>query len=78
MMYVYGPADGKARNISNARFPNDRAPMHKTFRNLFQWLIESGFFEKAPVSGGLLTTRTTQLEEAVLQAIEEDPQTSTN
>lgn len=80
MIYIYGLADGncyEAVRIYRERFPNNRTPNHQTFRNIFLRLRESGSFRRGPVVGRPLTTRTVELEEAILNEVEQRPSTST-
>lgn len=79
MVYVYGLADGncsEARRLYAERFPNSRTPNHQTFRNIFQRLSESGTFSKRLRIGRPMAIRTPEIEEAVLNAIEDEPSTS--
>lgn len=81
MHFVYGLADGnarEARRIYQERFPNRVLPAAATFTNVHRRLAETGSFKGAhDVPGRPRTARTPELEEAVLNAVEEDPGTST-
>lgn len=81
MHFVYGLADGnsyEAKRIYQARYPNRVAPCTQTFVSLHRRLSETGSFARvSDIPGRPRTVRTPQLEEAVLNRIEEDPETST-
>lgn len=81
MHFVYGLADGnarEARRIYQERYPNRVLPAAKTFTNLHRRLAETGSFMRTrDIPGRPRTARTPELEEAVLNAIDENPGTST-
>lgn len=80
MHYVYGLADGnatEARRIYQERYPNRALPDSRTFSNIHRRLRETGSFKKGTSEGRPLSVRTLEIEEAVLQEIEEHPETST-
>lgn len=80
MHYVYGLADGnafEARRIYQERYPNRILPDSRTFTNIHRRLTETGSLRKGSSEGRPRTTRTPEIEDAVLQEIEEHPETST-
>lgn len=80
MVFAYGLADGnssEARRIYQERYPQRVTPCAATFANLFRRLSQSGSFERNSAVGRPQTTRSPELEEAVLDEISEHPETST-
>lgn len=81
MHFVYGMAHGnacEAQRIYEELYPRRRIPCAPTFQNLHQRLSETGTFNKSTILMGRPTTvRNVQLEEAVLNEIEENPDKST-
>lgn len=80
MHFVYGLANGntlRARRIYQARYPNRVLPNSRTFSNIHRRLSETGKFQKGTSEGRPRTTRTPETEEAVLQEIDEHPESST-
>lgn len=79
--FVYGLADGnafEAKRLYQERYPNRIAPCPQTFVNLHRRLSETGTFARtSDIPGRPRTVRTPQLEEAVLNRVEENPETST-
>lgn len=79
--FTYGMAHGNAqaaRRMYHARFPQRVTPHVQTFINVHARLCETGSFKRTTdVPGRPATVRTVAIEEAVLNRIEEDPQTST-
>lgn len=81
MHFIYGLADGnaaEARRIYQERFPNREIPSERTFTRLHARLCETGTLTAhAERVGRPRVIMTQQLEEAILQAVEDDPSTST-
>lgn len=81
MHFVYGMAHGnsyEAKRIYEDLYPLRRHPCAPTFQNLHLRLSETGTLNKSTILLGRPTTvRTVQLEEAVLNEIEQNPDTST-
>lgn len=79
--FTYGLANGnayEARRLYQERYPNRTTPTSKTFSRIHARLRETGTFEKAShLSGAHRTVRTPETEEAVLNLVEEHPETST-
>jgi hypothetical protein len=79
MHFIYGLANGnaeEARRIYQDRYPYRVIPCAKTFRTLHARLCETGSFNKNMGGGRPETITTPELEEAILDAIEEDPSNS--
>lgn len=81
MHFLYGMAHGNARaarRLYHERFPQRPVPNTQTFINIHARLCETGSFKKStnPI-GRPATVRTVQMEEAVLNEIERNPETST-
>lgn len=81
MHFMYGRANGnslEACRLYTEMYPNRRPPHHSTFTRLHQRLHESGTFEKRSLDTGRHRhIRTPELEVAVLNIIEAQPETST-
>lgn len=81
MHYTYGLADGnalRARRIYQERYPNRVIPDARTFSSIHRRLQETGTFKIDNSSKGAHpTVRTPEIEEAVLNTVEEHPETST-
>lgn len=81
MHMVYGYCNGNAHMAEQEyrlRFPNRRHPIGSTFQSLDQRLRETGsFLPRKANAGRPRRRRTVQLEQQVLDAVEEDPSTST-
>lgn len=81
MHFIYGLANGnarEARRLYMERYPNRIIPDHRIFSNIHRRLVETGTFNKNSNDAGRpRTVRTPQIEEAVLNEIEEHPETST-
>ena len=81
MHFVYGLANGnsyEARRIYQQRYPRRLVPCAETFSNIHRRLAETGTFKRnRNTPGKPQTVRTPELEEAVLQIIDEHPETST-
>ena len=80
MHYVYGLADCNgelARRIYQERYPNRTLPDSRTFCNIHRRLVETGSVHRGTSEGRPSSVRTPDIEEAVLQAVVECPQTST-
>lgn len=81
MVFVYGLADGnalQARRIYEERYPQRVTPCSATFTNTFHRLFTTGSVAKdVAVPGRPQIIRTPALEEAVLDEIEQHPETST-
>lgn len=81
MHFVYGLANGnsyEARRIYQQKYPRRLVPCAETFTNIHRRLAETGTFERNKNTlGRPQTIRTPELEEAVLQLIDEHPETST-
>lgn len=79
--YMYGLADGSARTarrLYQEKFPNRVTPDSRTFSNLHRRLAETGTFKgNHQLKGAHRTTRTPEIEEAVLNSIDENPTLST-
>lgn len=79
--FMYGRANGnflEACRFYTEMYPNRRPPHHSTFTRLHQRLHESGTFEKRSLDTGRhRQIRTPELEVAVLNIIEAQPETST-
>lgn len=78
---MYGLSDcnrALARRLYSERFPNRRLPSENTFLKVHDRLTQYGSFTTPPLGRGRpRTTRTLDLEESVLQAVEDDPSSST-
>ncbi|KAG5893032.1 hypothetical protein JTB14_026584 [Gonioctena quinquepunctata] len=81
MHFVHGLEDGnarKARRIYQERFPNRVLPSAPRFTSIHRRLAGTGSFKRAAdIIGKPRAVRTPELEEAVLNALEENPETST-
>lgn len=80
MHFVYGMANGNAkgaRRLYQERYPNRVVPDSRTFTNIHLRLSESGCFKHNTSEGRPRSVRTPEVEEAVLQEVEENPETST-
>lgn len=81
MHFVYGMANGnsaEAARMYAEMYPQRVAPHHTLFLRLHQRLRENGTFKKRTYDCGRhREVRTPALEEAVIQIIEEQPETST-
>lgn len=81
MHFTYGRANGNAlaaQRLYAEQYPQRRLPHHSTFTSIHQRLREFGNFKKRSYdSGRTREVRTEALEEAVLNLIEESPETST-
>lgn len=81
MHFVYGMAHGNARaarRMYQERYPNRPLPNRQLFVNIHSRLGETGSFKRSTaLIGRPRTVRTVQIEEAVINAIEENPETST-
>lgn len=81
MHFIYGLANGsslEARRLYAERYPQRVIPHHTIFARLHQRLRDAGTFKKKTVDCGRhREVRTAALEEAVLNLIEEHPETST-
>lgn len=81
MLLVYGYCERNGHEcvrVYSERFPNRRVPHRQTFAAVERRLRETGRF--APVTanfGRQRTTRTPNVEEAILNTVDEDPTTST-
>nr|CAH7761519.1 unnamed protein product [Callosobruchus chinensis] len=77
MHYMYGLADGnalQAKRLYEERFPDRNVPDARTFSILHRRLCEKGSFDQDNHLKGIQrTARTPEIEDAVLNAIEEDP-----
>lgn len=81
MHYMYGLADGRspeARRLYQERFPNRVIPDRRTFANVHRRLTETGTLKpNNQLKGAHRTVRTPEIEEAVLNSIDENPELST-
>lgn len=81
MHFMYGLANGnakEARRLYIERFPNRIIPDHRIFSTIHRRLVETGSVGKISSDVGRpRNVRTPQIEEAVLNEIEEHPETST-
>lgn len=81
MHFVYGLANGhafEARRVYAERYPQREIPDARTFTNIHQRLHETGRVEKSySEAGRTMSIRTAELEEAVLNEVDEHPETST-
>lgn len=81
MHFTYGRANGnslEAQRLYAEQYPQRRLPHHTTFTTIHRRLRERGNFEKRSYdSGRTREVRTAAVEEAVLNSIEEFPETST-
>lgn len=81
MHFYYGMAQGNAhaaRRMYHQRFPQRIVPAINTFIRIHARLSETGSFKRSRVViGRPATVRTVQIEEAVLNEIEMNPETST-
>lgn len=81
MHFIYGFANGnarEARRLYMERYPNRMIPDQRVFSDIHRRLVETGTVKKNTNDAGRpRTVRTPQIEEAVLNEIEEDPETST-
>lgn len=81
MHFIYGLANGnarEARRLYMERYPNRLIPNHRMFPNIHRRLVETGTFNKNINDAGRpRTVRTPQIEEAVLNEVNEHPDTST-
>jgi hypothetical protein len=81
MHFTYGYANGnalEAQRLYAEQYPERRLPHHTTFTNIHQRLRELGKFEKRSHDcGRSREVRTEAVDEAVLNLIEESPETST-
>lgn len=78
IIYVYGYCDGNTRaacNEYNLRYPNRRQPYREVFSNAFRRLREFGINERR--SGGPHPQHTVAQEIAIIDAVLDDPTTST-
>nr|CAH7742507.1 unnamed protein product [Callosobruchus chinensis] len=76
MHYLYGLADGnalQAKRLYEERFPDRNVPDARTFSNLHRRLCEKGSFDQDNHLKVQLIAKTPEIEDAVLNAIEEDP-----
>lgn len=78
---TYGAANGNGREAARLyaeRFPQRRHPHHSTFPSVDRRLRETGTFRPHLADTGRPRfVRTPQLEETILEAVSENPQTST-
>ena len=79
IIFVYGYCDGNGRAAAREyerRFPGRRCPNHQTFANVFAFIREEGHF---PTQNNIdqPVRHPVQEEEEVLNAVEENPKTST-
>lgn len=81
MYFIYGLADGNGRNVQRLyqqRYPTRCYPNRKTFEGIHRRLREHGTFQTATFNSGRpRSTRTADVEQAILDAIERNPGTST-
>nr|CAH7719299.1 unnamed protein product [Callosobruchus chinensis] len=81
MHYMYGLADGRspeARRLYQERFPIRVIPDMRTFANVNRRLTETGTLKpNNQLKGAHWAVRTTEIEEAVLNLIDENPEVST-
>nr|CAH7729232.1 unnamed protein product [Callosobruchus chinensis] len=81
MPFCYGMAQGNAhaaRRIYHERYPQRAVPAVRTFIRIHARLSETGSFKRSRVViGRPAIVRTVQMEEAVLNEIERNPETST-
>lgn len=81
MHFIYGLANGnsrEARRLYMERYPNRMIPNHRMFSNIHSRLVETGTLNKNTHDAGRpRTVRTPQVEEAVLNEIDQHPDTST-
>lgn len=81
MHFIYGLANGNAREAQRRyieRYPNRLIPDPRTFTNIHRRLMETGSFHNKNVDAGRpRAVRTPQIEEAVLNELNEHPETST-
>ena len=80
MHLVYGQANGNGQEVVclySEKYLSRRMPNHKLFANLHEQLCESGSFRINPYCGWDQTSSTLAVEEAVEEAIEQNPCTST-